>query len=71
MPEIDKDRLERAARIYKTNKDASEALGVSGKTFSLACKEYDIETPYFRNLRLRQPYQGNASDKLAELLFVY
>jgi hypothetical protein len=62
MTEIDKERLERAARIYKTNKEASEALRISGETFSAACKEHDIETPYFRKLRLRQRSHGNASD---------
>ena len=40
--------LERAARVYKTNKDAGAALGMSMRGFARACRRYGIETPYAR-----------------------
>jgi hypothetical protein len=47
--------LERAARVYKTNKDAGAALGMSMRGFSRACRRHGIETPYARRQKDRRP----------------
>lgn len=47
--------LERAARVYKTNKDAGAALGLSMRGFARACRRYGIETPYARRRRFTRP----------------
>ena len=49
----DRDRVERAARIYSTNEAASRALGIEPRSFSRLCRRYGIETPYARRLRER------------------
>ena len=49
------DILEWAARVYKTNKDAGAALGMSMRGFSRACRRYGIETPYARRQKDRSP----------------
>ena len=48
MEKISRDRLERVARIYKSNKEASQALGISLGGFGRACRRYGIDTPYVR-----------------------
>ncbi len=48
-----KDRVERAARIYASNKEASHALGVAAGSFGRSCL-YGIETPHARRRRKRQ-----------------
>ena len=40
MQEVPKAQLERAARIYKSNKDASQALGMALESFGRACRRY-------------------------------
>lgn len=52
---IPAETLERAARIYKTNKDAGAALGMSMRGFARACQRHGIETPYARRKKLRSP----------------
>lgn len=37
--------LERAARVYKTNKDAGAALGMSMRGFSRACRRQKDRRP--------------------------
>ncbi len=54
MQEIAREQLERVARIYKSNKEASQALGIAPASFSRACRRHGIETPYARNHRRRQ-----------------
>ncbi len=46
--------LERAARVYKTNKEAGAALGMSMRGFARACRRNGIETPYARRQRDRR-----------------
>jgi hypothetical protein len=41
----DRQRVERAARMYHTTKDASRALGIAPGSFCRLCKHYDIESP--------------------------
>lgn len=49
------DQLERVARIYKSNTDASRALGITTQAFSRLCRQHGIETPYKRQHRSRRP----------------
>lgn len=49
------DQVERVARIYHSNQDASRALGITTQAFSRLCRQNGIETPYARMLRRRQP----------------
>jgi hypothetical protein len=39
--------------MYKTNKDAGAALGMSMRGFARACRRYGIETPYARRRKLQ------------------
>lgn len=54
MQKVDPQRIERAARIYASNQEASRALGIAPGSFSRLCRLYDIETPYARKHRKRQ-----------------
>ena len=48
MPSIEKDRIERAARIYASNDAAGSALGIAPGSFGRLCRRYGIETPQAR-----------------------
>ena len=48
----DRSRIERVARMYNSNKEASAALGIASGSFSRLCKRFEIETPYARRLRI-------------------
>ena len=59
MPKVLKvirSELERAARMYRTNKDASWALGIGGLSFRRLCRRYGIETPCRRKRRIREEW---------------
>ena len=43
---IERPAVERAARMYPTNKAAAEALGISPDFFRNLCRGFDIETPH-------------------------
>ena len=51
---IPRDWIERAARVYKSNSEASKALGIATGSFGRLCRKYGIETPYARQQRARQ-----------------
>ena len=53
MQKTDRARVERAARIYASNKEASSALGIALGSFGRLCQQYGIETPYARRRRRR------------------
>ena len=53
MIRIERERVERAARMYPSTKSASEALGIAPGSFSRLCREYQIETPRTRRRRQR------------------
>jgi len=58
MPKtIEKGRIERAARIYSSNRDAAAALGISPGSFGRLCRRYGIDTPQARR---RQRTQGES-----------
>ena len=48
------EQIERVARLYRSNKEASCALGITVQAFSRLCRQHGIETPYKRQLRFRQ-----------------
>ena len=42
------DALTRVARMYKSNSDASRALGITPQAFARLCRQHSIETPHAR-----------------------
>jgi hypothetical protein len=57
MRKIEPERIERAARIYASNQEASRALDIAPGSFSRLCRTYGIETPYARRRRRREECQ--------------
>lgn len=53
MEQFDRERVERAARIYRSNRDAGLALGIAPGSFGRLCRRYGIETPQARGKRKR------------------
>ena len=53
-----RDRVERAAKIYASNKEASNALGIAAGSFGRLCLRYGIDTPYARRRRRRLEATG-------------
>lgn len=54
MPIIERERIERAARIYASNRDAGVALGIAPGSFGRLCRRYGVETPQARKNRRHQ-----------------
>lgn len=59
MPSIERERIERAARIYKSNQDAGRALGIRPGSFGRLCRKYGIDTPGERRQKLNAAYKEN------------
>lgn len=57
MPKIEKERIERAARIYASNQDAGLALGIAPGSFGRLCRRYGVETPQARRQRQRDSWK--------------
>lgn len=57
MKKIARERVERAARIYASNKDAGVALGVTPSSFARLCRHYGIQTPFVRRFGGWRPAQ--------------
>lgn len=55
MEQFDRERVERAARIYASNRDAGVALGIAPGSFGRLCRRYGIETPQARRKRKATP----------------
>ena len=55
---INKERVERAARIYASNSDAGLALGIAPGSFGRLCRRYGIETPRGRRQRKRADWKA-------------
>jgi len=53
MEHYDRDRIERAARMYTSNRDAGLALGIAPGSFGRLCRRYGIETPQTRRRHRR------------------
>lgn len=58
---IERERIERAARLYSTNEAAGRALGIDPRSFSRLCRRYGVETPYARRLRERREARQGCS----------
>lgn len=58
---IERQRIERAARLYSTNEAAGRALGIDPRSFSRLCRRYGVETPYARRLRERREARQGCS----------
>lgn len=48
---IERERLERVARLYSSNDLASQVLGITARSFSRLCRRFGVETPYARKRR--------------------
>ena len=48
---ISRDAIERVSRIYRSNQDASAALGITMRSFSRLCRKFAVETPYAKRRR--------------------
>ena len=59
---IERQQIERVARIYHSNEDAGRALGITMRSFSRLCRQYQIETPHARRRRRRQEALGRKAD---------
>ncbi len=51
MEKVDQSRVERAARLYVSNKEAGQALGIAAGSFGRLCRQYGIQTPQARRRR--------------------
>jgi hypothetical protein len=51
MERFDRKRIERAARIYSSNRDAGMALGIAPGSFGRLCRRYGVQTPQSRRRR--------------------
>lgn len=63
MKKISKERIERAARMCKDNKQAAKMLDCAPQTFSKACKRYGIETPMARRKRQTKEYKEHVESE--------
>ena len=68
MQKIPQDWIERAARVYASNQEASRALGIAGGTFGRLCRLYGIETPFARQRRRREQAGSRAEGILEPVL---
>ena len=66
MQRTSKERVERAARMYSSNKDASRALGIAQGSFGRLCRQYGIETPYERKRKANQYAERTTARDLRE-----
>ena len=56
--QFDRERIARAARIYRSNKDAGVALGIAPGSFGRMCRRYGIDTPSIRRKRAQEANRG-------------
>jgi hypothetical protein len=61
MEKVDPSRVERAARLYVSNKEAGQALGIAAGSFGRLCRQYGIQTPQAR--RRRRPGQARSLEE--------
>ena len=50
---IERTRVERVARLYASNDDAAQALGINPRSFARLCRRYRIQTPHARRQQRR------------------
>lgn len=72
MEEISLDRVKRVARLYASNKEASQALGIAAGSFGRICRRHGIETPFARrHRRLQKPQEDDSSIELLEKVLIH
>jgi hypothetical protein len=54
MNSISKQALERVARIYKSNKEAGQAIGMHPRSFARLCRQHDLNGDRMR----RDPFRA-------------
>jgi hypothetical protein len=54
VEQIARERLERVSRMYRSNKEAAQALGIALGSFGRARRRYGIETPYVPKRKRRE-----------------
>lgn len=59
---IDRERIERVARIYSNNHDAGRALGIRPSSFARLCRRWHIEQPAERK---RREHEALAAERRA------
>ena len=55
-----REQIERVARIYRCNQDASRALGITIRSFSRLCRKYNVESPFARRRRHLHEFRDGA-----------
>lgn len=60
MRKTPRELVERAARVYASNQEASQALGIAMGSFGRLCRQYGIESPYARRRRRRRAVRSAA-----------
>lgn len=51
---LKRERIERAARIYATSRDAALALGIKPGSFNRLCRRYGIMSPTQRRAQRKE-----------------
>lgn len=51
---VDEEVVRRAARMYRTNTEAAQALGIVLRSFNRLCRRHRVETPWDRRRRILQ-----------------
>ena len=51
---VPRETVERAARVYPSNKEAAAALGIAAGSFGRPCRRHSIETPQQRRRRAHE-----------------
>ena len=59
-----KEMIVRVARMYKSNQDASKALGITLRSFGRLCRRFEVETPYAKRRRVVHECRGGAVPRL-------
>ena len=54
LTRIPRERVERAARLYNSAKDAALAIGILPSSFRKMCQQYGVELPSARRARKLQ-----------------
>lgn len=58
MEKISRQQIERVARIYASNTEASLALGITMPAFGRLCRRYGVESPYARRRRRLREFRS-------------
>lgn len=64
---FDRDRIDRAARMYRSTKDAALALGIAPVSFTRLCRQYGIDTPQQRRRKAQDEAEGDENGTICDL----